>query len=60
MLCNTSRSDRRGLITKKHFFPFRVRLNVGIDPNFPQKKFFFLFLALFREKFRFPTKTFLA
>ena len=59
MLCNTLWSDRRRLITKKHFLPFRVLLNVGIDPNFPQKSFFY-FLALFREKFRFPAKTFLA
>ena len=28
---------------KKNFLPFRVLLNVGIDPNFPQKSFFFLF-----------------
>ena len=59
MLCNTLLSDRRRLVTKKHFLPFRVPLNVGIDPNFPQK-FFFSFLALFSEKFRFPAKTFLA
>ena len=45
---------------KKHFLPFRVLLNVGINPNFPKKKFFFSFLALFREKFRFPAKTILA
>jgi len=43
MLCNTLWSDRRRLITKKHFLPFRVLLNVGIDPNFPQKSFFFSF-----------------
>ena len=52
-------SDRRRLVTKKHFLPFRVLLNVGIDPIFPQK-IFFSFLALLREKFRFPAKTFLA
>ena len=46
MLCNTLWSDRRRLITK-HFLPFRVLLNVGIDPSFPQKKFVFSFLALF-------------
>mgnify|MGYP000600976797 CR=1 FL=1 len=40
MLCNTLWSDRRRLVTKKHFLPFRVPLNVGIDPNFPLKKFF--------------------
>jgi len=58
MLCNTTPwSDRRRLIRKKHFLPFRVLLILGIDPNFPQKRFF---LALFREKFRFPAKTFLA
>ena len=57
-LCNTVWSDRRRLITKKHFLPFRVFLNVGIDPNFPQICFF-SFLALFREKFRFLAKTFL-
>ena len=56
MLCNTLRSDRRRLITKKkHFLPFRELLNVGIDPDFPQKKF----LALFRERFRFQAETFL-
>ena len=38
--------------SQKHFLPFRVLLNVGIDPNFPQKRFFFPFLALFKEKFR--------
>ena len=58
MLCNTLWSDRRRLVTKKHL-PFRVPLNVGFDPNFPQK-FFFSFLALFSEKFRFPAKTFSA
>ena len=41
------------------FLPFRVLLNIGIDPNFP-KKGFFSFLALFTEKFRFPAKIFLA
>ena len=60
MLCKTLRSDRPRLITKKHFLPFRILLNVGIDPNFPRKKIFFSFLALFREKVRFPAKTFLA
>ena len=39
IMCNTLRSDRRRLITK-HFLPFCILLNVGIDPNFPQKKFF--------------------
>ena len=28
---------------KKHFLPFRVLLNVGLDTNFPQKIFFFFF-----------------
>jgi len=37
--------------------PFHVLLNVGIDPNSPQKSFFFW--ALFREKFCFPAKLFL-
>ena len=42
--------------SQKHFLPFNVLLNVGIDPNFPQKKLF-SFLALFKEKFRFiPAK----
>ena len=40
--------------SQKHFLPFRVLLNVGIDPNFPQKLFFFF--TLFREKFRLPAK----
>ena len=57
---NTLWSGRRRLIRKKHFLPFRVLLNVGIDPNFVQKSFFFSLLALFREKFRFPANTFLA
>ena len=39
--------------SQKHFLPFRVLVNIGIDPNFRQKGFF---LALFREKFRFPEK----
>ena len=30
MLCNTLWSDRRTLVRKKHFLPFRVLLNVGI------------------------------
>ena len=30
--------------SQKHFLPFRVLLNVGIDPNFPQKLSFFLVL----------------
>ena len=41
-------------LSQKDFLPFRVLLNVGMDPNFPQKRFFF---ALSREKFRFPAKT---
>ena len=41
--------------SQKHFLPFRVLLNVKIDPDFPQKSFF-SFLALFTEKFRFPAK----
>ena len=42
--------------SQKHFLPFYVILNVGIDPNFPKKKFFFSFLPLFKEKDRFPAK----
>ena len=49
-----SRTDVRS--SQKHFLPFRVLLNVGIDPNFAAKKVFFSFLALFKEKFRFPAK----
>ena len=61
MLCNTLWLDRRtGSSKKKHFLPFRVLLDLGIDQNFPKKNVFFNFLALFREKFRFPAKTFLA
>jgi len=45
--------------SQKHLLPFRILLNIGIDPNFPQKEFFFPFLALFREIFHFPAKTFL-
>ena len=59
MLCNTLCSERRRLVTKNLFLPFHVLLNVDIDPNFAQKSFF-SFLALFREKLRFPAKTFLA
>ena len=47
-----------GSSQKKCLLPSRVLLNVGNDPNFPKKKIYFL--ALFREKFRFPAKTFLA
>ena len=43
MLYNTLWSDSLRLITKKHFLPLRVPLNVGIDPNFPQKGFFLFF-----------------
>ena len=39
--------------SQKHFLPFLILLNVGIDPNFPHNVFFF---ALFEEKFRFPAK----
>ena len=39
--------------SQKHFLPFRILLNIGIDPNVPQKRSFF---ALFREKFRFVVK----
>ena len=46
--------------SQKHFLPFRVLLNVSIDPSFSEKKFFFSILALFKEKFGFPAKTFLA
>ena len=35
MLCNTSWI--RQAHCKNIFLPFRVLLNVGIDPNFPQK-----------------------
>ena len=41
ILCNTLRSDRRRL-NQKHFLPFRVLLNVGIEPHFPQQGFFLL------------------
>ena len=36
-----------------HFLSFRVRLNVGIDPNFPQIKFFFLFWFYSERNFAF-------
>ena len=29
--------------SQKHFVPFRVFINIGIDPNFPQKLFFCFF-----------------
>ena len=41
-------------LSQKHFLPFRLLLNVGIDPNFSKKVFFFF--ALFREKFCFPAE----
>ena len=40
--------------SQNYFLPFRILLNIRIDPNFPQKVFFFF--ALFREKFCFPAK----
>ena len=41
---------------EKHFLPFCVLLNVGIDPNFPQKRIFFW---LYSEKnFAFQQKHF--
>ena len=52
MLCNTwSQTD--ACSSQKHLLPFRILLNVGIDPNFPQKRFLF---ALFPDKFHFPAK----
>ena len=57
MLCNTLWSDRRRLITKTFPAFLRSFLNIGIDPNFPTKKFFFLLWFLFRENFAFQ-KTF--
>ena len=41
-------------LSQKDFLPFRLLLNVGMDPNFPQKRVFF---ALSRETFLFPAKT---
>ena len=35
--------------SQKHFLPSCVLLNVGMDPNFPQKKFVFLFGFIQRE-----------
>ena len=46
--------------SQNHFLSFRVLLNVGINPKFLQNKFIFSFLDLFREKFRFSAKMFLA
>ena len=43
-------------LSEKHFLPFCVLLNVGIDLNFSQKKVF----LVYSEKFRFPAKKFLA
>ena len=50
MVCNTLWSDRRRVNNKKHILPFRVLLNVGIDPNFPPPQFFFLPFGLYSEK----------
>ena len=55
-LCDSLWSDRRRLITKKYFLPFRVLLNVGIDPNFPRKQFFFLFWLYSEKNFAFRRK----
>ena len=41
---------------KKHFLPFHVVLNVGVDPNFPQKKVFFLFWLHSEKNFAFRRK----
>ena len=35
--------------SQKHFLPFRVLLNVEIDPDFPQKKFLFFFGFIHRK-----------
>ena len=48
IICNTLRSDRRRLITKT-FLNFSRILKVRIDPNFPQKRFFFFFGFIQRE-----------
>jgi len=56
MLCNTLWSDRRRLITKN--ISFCVLLNVGIDPNFPQKSFFFHFRLYSEKNFAFQRKHF--
>jgi len=60
MLCNTLWSDRRGLITKNISCLFQRTSKRRHSSKLSTKKFFFSFLALFREKFRFPAKTFLA
>ena len=61
MLCNTLWSDRRRLITKNKCLLAFSRTSKRLHwSKLSTKKFFFPFLALFREKFRFPAKTFLA
>ena len=40
------------------FLPFRVLLNVGIDPNFPKKSFFFAFWLYSGKNFAFRRKHF--
>ena len=48
--------------SQKTFPAFSFTSKCRLDPNskFFTEKFFFSFLALFREKFRLPLKTFLA
>ena len=49
-LGNTLWSDRHRLVTKKHFLPFRVPLNVALIQTF-HKNFFFLFFGFIHRKF---------
>ena len=51
MLCNTLRPDVGS--SQKQFLPFRVLLNVGIDPNFPQKLVFYLYWLHSKRNFAF-------
>ena len=59
MLCNTMWSDRRRLITKKTFLAFSRTFKRRHWSKLSTEKYYF-FLALFRENFQFPAKTFLA
>ena len=58
MLGNTMWSDRRRFITKNISFSRTFKRQHW--SKLSTEKFSFSFLALFREKFRFPAKTFLA
>ena len=56
MLCNTLWSDRCRLITKTFLAFSHTSKGRGIDPNFPQKKVFFLFWLYSKRNVAFQQK----